>query len=59
MGFLGGTVVKNAENMGSVPGSGRFPWRRKMATCSSILAWKISGQRRMAGYSTWGCKDWI
>ena len=55
MGFLGGTVVKNppanAEDMGSVPGLGRFPWRRKMATCSSILAWKISGQR-MAGYST-------
>ena len=32
-GFPGGLVIKNppvnAGDMGSVPGSGRFPWRRK------------------------------
>ena len=27
------------------------PLKKKMATLSSILAWKIDGQRRLAGYS--------
>ena len=27
------------------------------ATHSSILAWRIYGQRSLAGYSPWGCKD--
>jgi len=30
----------NAEDMGSIPGSG-FPLEEEMATHSSILAWKI------------------
>ena len=29
----------------------------KMATHSRILAWKINGQRSLAGYSLWGCKE--
>ena len=28
-----------------------------MATHSSILAWKIPGQRSLAGYSPWGQKE--
>ena len=28
-----------------------------MATHSSILAWKIHGQRSLAGYSPWGLKE--
>ena len=28
-----------------------------MATYSSILAWKIHGQRSLEGYSPWGCKE--
>ena len=28
-----------------------------MATHSSILAWEITGQRSLAGYSPWGCKE--
>ena len=28
-----------------------------MATPSGILAWRIHGQRSMAGYSPWGCKE--
>ena len=28
-----------------------------MATHSSILAWKIHGQRSLAGYSPWGRKE--
>ena len=27
-----------------------------MATQSSILAWKIHGQRSLVGYSPWGCR---
>ena len=27
-----------------------------MAAHSSILAWRIHGQRSQAGYSPWGCK---
>ena len=28
-----------------------------MATYSSILAWKIPGQRSLAGYSQWSLKE--
>ena len=28
-----------------------------MAICSSILAWESHGQRSLAGYSPWGCKE--
>ena len=28
-----------------------------MATHSSILAWKIHGQRSLVGYSPWGYKE--
>ena len=30
---------------------------KEMATHSSILAWKIHGQRSLAGYSPWGLKE--
>ena len=34
-----------------------------MATYSSILAWKFHGQRKLVGYSPWGCRrvrhDWV
>ena len=29
---------------------------KEMATRSSILAWRIHGQRSLAGYSPWSCK---
>ena len=28
-----------------------------MATHSSLLAWRILGQRSLEGYSPWGCKE--
>ena len=41
MGFSGGSVVKNpSANAGSIPGR-EEPLEKKMATHSSILAWKI------------------
>ena len=33
------------------------PLEKGMATHSSILAWRIHGQRSLEGYSPWGCKE--
>ena len=33
------------------------PLEEEVATHSSILAWRIHGQRSLAGYSPWGCKE--
>ena len=33
------------------------PLEKGMATHSSILAWRIPGQRSLVGYSPWGCKE--
>ena len=33
------------------------PLEKRMATHSSILAWRIPWQRSLAGYSPWGCKE--
>ena len=33
------------------------PLEKEMATHSSILAWRISGQRSLAGYSPWGRRE--
>ena len=30
---------------------------KKMATYSSILAWRIHGQRSLVGYNPWGHKE--
>ena len=56
MGFPGGSVSKestyNVGDLSSIPGLGDPPEKR-MATHSSILAWRIS----WTGYSPWGCKE--
>ena len=33
------------------------PLEKEMATHSSILVWRIPGQRNLAGYSPWGCVE--
>ena len=45
--------VCNAGDLGSIPGSGRFPWRRK-ATHSSTLAWKIPWTEEPGGLQSTG-----
>ena len=43
-GFPGGSVVENSPAMqetGLQPLIGKIPWRRKLATHSSFLAWRI------------------
>ena len=60
-GFLGGAVVKNppatAGDVGSTPGLGREPWRRKWQPTPVSLPGKSHGQRSPAGYSPWGHKE--
>ena len=53
-------VVKNLPaNAGDArdTGSGRFPWRRKWQPNPVFLPGKFHGQRSLAGYNPWGCKD--
>ena len=53
-------MVKNppadAGDAGSIPGWGRS-LEMEMATHASVLAWEIHGQRSLADYSSWGCKE--
>ena len=61
MEFPGGSVgkvsVHNAGDSGSIPGSGRFPWRRKWQPNSVFLPGKSHGQGSLAGFSPWGRKE--
>ena len=63
-GFPGGAVVKkppanagNGGDKGSIPGSGRSPWRKKWQPTPIFLPGKSHGQRSLVGYSPWGCKE--
>ena len=35
----------------------KIPWRRKWQPTPVILPGEFHGQRRLAGYSPWGCKE--
>ena len=57
--FLVAQMVKNLPAMQEIQvhSLGREdPLEKGMTTHSSILAWRIHGQRSLAGYSSWGCK---
>ena len=41
-----------------IPGSGRSPGEREMATDSRILAWKISWTEEPGGIQSMGHKEW-
>ena len=54
-------VVKNLPanagdpvDTGSIPGSGRLPWRKKWQPTPVFLPGKFHGQRSLVGYSPWG-----
>ena len=53
---------KESTCMGSIPGLGRFPWRRKWQPIPVFFPGKSHGQRSLVGYSPWGLKrvrhDW-
>ena len=44
----------DARDVGLIPRLGRPPWRRKMATHSSILAWKIPWTEEPGGVQSMG-----
>ena len=46
----------NAGDAGLIPGSGRFPWRRKWQPTPVFLPGQSHGQRSLVGYSPWGHK---
>ena len=39
------------------PWVGKIPWRRKWQPTPVFLPGKLRGQRSLAGYSPWGCKE--
>ena len=60
MGFSDGLVVKslpaNVGDLGSVPGSGRFPGDGSGNPTLVFLPGKSHGQRSLVLYSPWSCK---
>jgi len=55
MGFPCGSDDKestcNVGDLGSIPGLGRFPWRRAWQLTPVFLLRESHGQRSLAGYS--------
>ena len=63
-GFPGGSLVKNPPaNAGNVRRPGfdpwvrKIPWRRAWQPTPAFLPGESHGQRSVAGYSPWGCKE--
>ena len=57
-GFPGGSAVKNLPavqeapgDVGSIPGLGKIPWKRKWQPTPLFLPGKFHLQRTLAGYS--------
>ena len=61
MGFPGSSEVKasacNVGDPGSIPGLGRFPWRRKWQPTPVFLPGESHGQTSLVGYSPRGRKE--
>ena len=64
LGFPGDSVIKNppanagdSRIAGSIPGSGRSPWRRSWQPTPVFLPGESHGQKNLAGYSPWGHKE--
>ena len=47
----------SAGDLGSIPGSGRFPWRRKWQSTPVLFPGKSHAQKSLVGYSPWGHKE--
>ena len=57
-GFPCGSDGKESTcNLGLIPGLGRFPWRREQLSTPGFWPREFHGQRSLAGYSPWGCKE--
>jgi len=51
--------IESAYSTGD-PGSilGKIPWRREWLPTLVFLPGEFHGQKSLAGYGPWGCKDW-
>ena len=49
--------VGDTGDPGSIPGLGKIPWQRKQQPPPVFLPGKFLGQRSLAGYSPWDCKE--
>ena len=47
----------DVRDAGSIPGSGRFPWRRARQPTPIFLPGESHEQRSLVGYSAWGHKE--
>ena len=62
-GFLGGSAIKNLLQLRSrrrcwfSPWFGKIPWKRKWLPTPIFLPREFHGQRSLASYSPWGCKE--
>ena len=63
-GFPGGTVVKKpsvnawgGRDVGSIPGSGRFPWRKKRQPTPVFLPGKFHEYKSLTGFRPQSCKE--
>ena len=56
-GLEGNAPACNAGDLGSIPGLGRFPRRRKWQPTPVLLPGKSHGWRSMVGYSPWGHRE--
>jgi len=57
IGLLAQTVKNLAGDLGSIPGSGRFPWRTECLPTSVFLSGEFHGQRSLVSYSPWSHKE--
>ena len=59
--FPGGSVVRdppaNAENVGLIPGSRRYPGEGKRQPTPVFLPGKSQGWRSLTGYTPWGHQE--
>ena len=49
--------VGDVKDASSIPGLGRFPWRRAQLPTPVFLSRESHEQRSLAGYSPWGHKE--
>ena len=57
---MGSTTFWGANSMTlltSTPWVGKTPWRREWPPTPVFLPGEPHGQRRLVGYSPWGCKE--
>ena len=50
-------IAGDLRDRRSIPGSERFPWRRKWQPTPVFLPGESHGQRSLVGYHPWGHKE--